>query len=91
MKVAPELAESWSVSPDGLTWTFKLRQGVKFHDGKDFGAKDVVYTFKRLIDPATKLAGRLDAVLPEAGRHQGGRSTTPSPSPPTRRSPICPS
>ena len=48
----PELAESWSVSDDGLTWTFKLRQGVKFHSGKDFTANDVVYTFKRLLDPA---------------------------------------
>jgi peptide/nickel transport system substrate-binding protein len=57
MKIVPELAESWSVSNDGLTWTFKLRAGVKFHDGKDFGAKDVVYTFKRLIDPATKSPG----------------------------------
>lgn len=54
MQVQPELAESASVSQDGLTWTIKLKSGVKFHDGKDFTAKDVVYTFKRLIDPATK-------------------------------------
>ena len=50
-KTIPELATSWSVSSDGLTWTFKLRQGVKFHSGKDFTSADVVYTFKRLLDP----------------------------------------
>ena len=48
----PELATKWSVSPDGLTWTFKLREGVKFHSGKDFTSADVVYTFKRFFDPA---------------------------------------
>ena len=47
----PELAESWTVSPDGKTWTFKLHDGVKFSDGRAFGAKDVVYSFRRLIDP----------------------------------------
>lgn len=47
----PELATEWSVSPDGLTWTFKLREGVKFHSGKDFTSADVVYTFKRFFDP----------------------------------------
>jgi peptide/nickel transport system substrate-binding protein len=50
--IIPELATEWSSSDDHLTWTFKLRQGVKFHSGKDFTAKDVVYTFKRMLDPA---------------------------------------
>jgi peptide/nickel transport system substrate-binding protein len=50
--VIPELATEWSASADNLTWTFKLRKGVKFHSGKDFTAKDVVYTFKRMLDPA---------------------------------------
>ncbi len=53
----PELAESWQASDDGKTWTFRLRQGVKFHSGKPFTAADVVYTFKRIIDPATGSAG----------------------------------
>ncbi len=56
--VLPELATEWSVSPDGLTWTFKLRSGVKFHSGKDFSATDVVYTFKRLLDEKTGSGAR---------------------------------
>ena len=42
--VGPELAESWEASPDAATWTFKLRQGVEFHNGKSFEAADVVAT-----------------------------------------------
>ncbi|WP_395021305.1 ABC transporter substrate-binding protein [Dongia sp.] len=60
-KVIPELATEWSVSADGLTWTFKLRDGVKFHSGKDFTSADVVYTFKRLLDE--KLGSGARAVL----------------------------
>jgi peptide/nickel transport system substrate-binding protein len=60
-KLIPELATEWSSSPDGLTWTFKLRDGVKFHSGKDLTAADVVYTFKRFFDP--KLASGAKAVL----------------------------
>lgn len=60
-KVLPELATEWSVSADGLTWTFKLRDGVKFHSGKDFSSADVVYSFKRLLDE--KLGSGARAVL----------------------------
>lgn len=46
--VDPWLAESWDTSTDGLTWTFHLRQGVKFHDGTPLKASDVVYSYNRL-------------------------------------------
>ena len=46
----PALAESWDSSEDGLTWTFNLRQGVKFHDGTDFNADAVVFNFNRWMD-----------------------------------------
>ncbi|MEX1020469.1 MAG: ABC transporter substrate-binding protein [Litorilinea sp.] len=49
----PELAESWTPSDDLLTWDFTLRQGVTFHHGTEFNAEDVVYTFERILDPAT--------------------------------------
>ncbi|WP_126427767.1 ABC transporter substrate-binding protein [Brevibacillus marinus] len=50
-EVVPSLAENWDVSEDGLTYTFKLRQGVKFHDGTDFNADAVVFNFMRWHDP----------------------------------------
>jgi peptide/nickel transport system substrate-binding protein len=49
----PELATSWTPSADTKMWTFKLRQGVTFHDGSSFSADDVVATYKRLADKST--------------------------------------
>lgn len=52
--IAPGLAESWTADPDNLGFTFKLRPGVKFHSGREFGAKDVKYTFEELMRPENK-------------------------------------
>ncbi len=45
----PDLADSWTVSPDGLTWTFNLHPGVKWHDGEPFTADDVAFTINRAL------------------------------------------
>lgn len=58
MSVESDLAESWSPNDSLTEWTFKLRKGVTFHDGSPFTAKDVVATFKAILDPATASPGR---------------------------------
>lgn len=50
LQMQPALAESWTVSPDQLTWTFRLRPGVTFHDGTPLTADDVVFSYRRIID-----------------------------------------
>ncbi|WP_455269330.1 ABC transporter substrate-binding protein [Rhizobium herbae] len=73
----PSLAESFTVSPDGLTYTFKLRKGVKFTNGREVVASDVKYSIERAVDPKTQGPGAgffgaikgFDAVT-------GGTSTT---------------
>lgn len=52
LSLKPVLAESWSHNGDGSVWTFKLRHGVKFHNGQEMRADDVVASFDRLSDPA---------------------------------------
>jgi peptide/nickel transport system substrate-binding protein len=51
LNVRPLLAESWEVSRDGLTYTFRLKKGVRWHDGKPFTARDVAFTFYSVLDP----------------------------------------
>ena len=51
LQMEPALAESWEISDDNLTWTFNLREGVTWHNGRAFTAEDVVYSYDRIMDP----------------------------------------
>jgi peptide/nickel transport system substrate-binding protein len=60
----PGLAASWESSPDFTSYTLKLRNDVKFHDGTPFNAQAVKFTFDRIVDPATKSGAALSALGP---------------------------
>ena len=65
----PNLATDWSVSDDGLEYTFSLAEGVTFHDGSAFSSADVVYTFNRLVElesQSTNLMGAFEISAPDA-------------------------
>lgn len=53
-QVVPDLATSWELAPDGVTYTFHLKHDVKFHDGTSFSASDVRHSWERVLDPATR-------------------------------------
>ncbi|MEW6322417.1 MAG: ABC transporter substrate-binding protein [Acidobacteriota bacterium] len=54
MQIVPRLAEQWSVAEDGVTWTFRLRRGITFHDGAPFDAEAVRANFARVLDPVAR-------------------------------------
>ncbi len=56
-ELVPDLAESYDISPDGLTYTFKLRDGIKFHNGRAVSAADIKYSIERAVNPATQSPG----------------------------------
>ncbi|MCC7427529.1 MAG: ABC transporter substrate-binding protein [Alphaproteobacteria bacterium] len=63
LKVEPDLAERWQANNDLTSWTFFLRRGVKFHNGREVEAEDVVATFRRILDPATGAAPRTNYLM----------------------------
>jgi peptide/nickel transport system substrate-binding protein len=66
--LAPDLADSWTVSDDSLTYTFKLHPGVTFHDGSTLTSKDVAFSFNRLVtagSPAVGLLGDFKVTTPD--------------------------
>ncbi|RFU21355.1 ABC transporter substrate-binding protein [Geodermatophilus marinus] len=62
LTMEPSLATGWETSEDGLTWTFTLRDDVTFHDGSEFDAADVVYSYNRIIDEQLNNAYRFATV-----------------------------
>ena len=84
-KVVPSLAQKYEVSDDGLTWTFHLRDGLKWSDGSDFTANDFVYSWQRMVDPdvaapyAETVLGMVEGYDEAIGKpdEKGNQTTTP--------------
>jgi len=60
LELRPLLAASWKVGSDNLTWTFNLRHGVLFHNGRELTSRDVKFSIERILDPKTGARGRGD-------------------------------
>lgn len=61
LKIQPGLAERWETSSDGLTWRFHLRKGIKFHNGNEFTADDVIFSAARARAPGSNFQARIPA------------------------------
>ena len=87
-------AESWEASEDGLTWTFTMRDGLKWSDGTDLTAKDFEYTFKRMVNPDTAAPyaetclGMIDGFDAAAGFPDADGNPTVEPNPEDRKSVV---
>jgi ABC-type transport system substrate-binding protein len=84
LRIQPDIAKDWSISADGLTYTFRLRKGVLFSNGREVTAEDFKYSFKRILDPASrspntwvfqKISGAEDFMKGRAGDVEGIRVT----------------
>ena len=86
-EAVPGQAESWTTSEDGLTWTFTMRDGLKWSDGTDLNAKDFEYSFKRMADPDTAAPyaetclGMIDGYDAAAGFPDADGNPTAEPNP----------
>ena len=84
-KIAPSMAEKYEVSDDGLTWTFHLRDGLKWSDGSDFTANDFVYSWQRMVDPevaapyAETMLGMVEGYKDAIGNPDADGNTTTTP------------
>ena len=77
LMISPALAQFWTASRDGLTWTFTLRKGVRFHHGRELTSEDVVYSLTRLLDPAIRSgAADLFSSVQGAREFREGRAET---------------
>ena len=86
-ETVPGQAESWTTSEDGLTWTFTMRDGLKWSDGSELNAKDFEYSFKRMADPDTAAPyaetclGMIDGFEEAAGFPDADGNPTAEPNP----------
>ena len=88
-QLVPGIASQWGVSSDGLTWTFTIRKGVKFHDGSELTAEDVLWSFQHNFGPqapewsihgsAVRIARNLDRIESSGPDKVGVTSKTPEP------------
>jgi peptide/nickel transport system substrate-binding protein len=75
-KVVPDLAESWTVAPDGMRFTFKIRPGVKFHDGSPLTSADVKASYDRIFNPPEGVVSIRKAYYADIGAVEAPDPTT---------------